>query len=137
MNRIVGNVVNGAGYALQHKPITASVRVAASGVADSRCDNRDIPRSSQHGWDLDPTTGRIAFYGFCVPQLGGTMVVSYKSWARYGTQVHPWSKPVFATPVPDAGRGDAGPPDGGSADAGAPDGGGGDDGGFGDAGDGG
>jgi hypothetical protein len=120
MNRIVGQVVNGAGYPLQYRPITASLRVAASATTDARCENRDIPRSRDNGWDLDPNTGRIAFYGQCVPQLGGTMVVSYKSWDRFGTQVHQTTTPVYAVPAPepldagtDAGIGDAGVADGG------------------------
>jgi hypothetical protein len=116
MNRIVGTVVNGAGYALQYKPITASVRVAASGTQDARCDNRDIPRSRDDGWDLDPSSGRIAFYGKCVPTLGGTMVVSYQSWARDGTQVHETTTPVYAVGVEPS---DGGAVDAGSADAGA------------------
>lgn len=125
MNRIVGNVVTGAGYQLKYRPITASLRVAASTVKDARCDNRDIPRSVDHGWDLDPITGRLAFYGFCVPALGGTMVVSYKSWARYGTQVHETTTPVYAVPfvVPDGGVADGGVDDGGGVDGGVADGG--------------
>lgn len=120
MNRIIGNVVTGAGYQLKHKPITASVRVAASAVRDPRCDNRDIPRSTEHGWDLDPTTGRIAFYGNCAPMLGGTMVISYKSWARYGTQLVETTTPKYAVAIPDGGAGgvDAGAVDAGTADAG-------------------
>ncbi|MBK7857453.1 MAG: hypothetical protein IPJ65_02285 [Archangiaceae bacterium] len=120
MNLIVGSVVNGAGYALQYRPITPSVRVAVSATVDLRCENRDVPRSRDDGWDLDPRTGRIAFNGRCLPQLGSTVVVSYQSWARYGTQVHQTTKPVFvvAVPPPDAGPGDAG-----VADAGLPDGG--------------
>jgi hypothetical protein len=130
VNRIVGTVITGAGYPLEHRPITASVRVAASATTDLRCDNRDIPRSTVNGWDLDPQSGRIAFYGTCVPKLGGTMVVSYKSWARYGTQLHELMTPVFATRYSadaggvDAGGVDAGAEaDAGAADAGSPDGG--------------
>jgi len=133
MNRIVGNVVTGAGYALKRRPITPSIRVAASGVVDARCDNRDIPRSTEHGWDMDPATGRIAFYGRCVPQLSGTMVVSYKTWARYGSQIYEMKKPWFAVAAPQA---DGGAPDAG-ADAGSPDSGLVDDAGSPDAGDGG
>ena len=120
MNRIVSSVITRAGYDLQYRPITASLRVAASATHDFNCDNRDIPRSTVNGWDLDPLTGRIAFYGTCVPRLGGTMVVSYKSWARYGTQLHELMRPVFAVQR-DGGAGDAGAADAGSVDAGSVD----------------
>ena len=49
------------------------------------------------------------------------MVVSYKSWARYGTQLHETTTPRYAVPAPDAGVVDAGEPaDAGEPDAGGP-----------------
>ncbi|MBL8956063.1 MAG: hypothetical protein JNK82_35135 [Myxococcaceae bacterium] len=126
MNRIVNTVVTGAGVALKHRAILPSIRVATSGVVDPGCDNRDIPRSTEDGWDMDPATGRIAFYGRCVPLPAATMVVSYKSWARFGTQLHEIIDPRFAVAAP-TGDGGVGPPDAGvTGDAG-----------FADAGDGG
>ncbi len=142
MNRIVGTVVNGAGYPLKYRPITASIRIAASAVVDARCDNRDIPRSTENGWDMDPASGRIGFYGYCVPLLGGAIVASYKSWARYGTQLVEVKDPRFVVAVPapdggaaaDAGSSDAGSSDAGSSDAGSSDAGSSDAGSFADAG---
>jgi hypothetical protein len=129
MAAIVRSVVNGAGVSLRHRAITASVRVATSATVGV-CNNSDIPRDVQNGWDLDPATGKLSFNGDCVPEPGSIAVVSYQSWARNGTMVHNQGDGVVSTlaPQPDAGddagtMGDAGVPDAGVGDAGCEDGG--------------
>ncbi len=79
MAAIVRSVLNGAGFALTQNPITASVRVATSGTV-GKCNNTDIPRDTENGWDLDPTGNKVSFSGACVPLPGSIAVVSYQSW---------------------------------------------------------
>jgi hypothetical protein len=129
MAAIVRSVVNGAGFELHRRPITASVRVATSATVGT-CNNADIPRDVENGWDLDPITGKVSFNGACVPQPGSIAVVSYQSWVRNGTEIHNQGQNIVSTPAPlppDAGDDDAGimdagtPDDGGAPDAGEAD----------------
>jgi hypothetical protein len=129
MAAIVRSVINGAGVSLRHRAITASVRVATSATVGV-CNNADIPRDVQNGWDLDPATGKLSFNGDCLPEPGSIAVVSYQSWARNGTMVHNQGGGIVSTlaPPPDAGddagtMDDAGVPDAGAGDAGCEDGG--------------
>jgi hypothetical protein len=117
---IARSVVNGAGFQLRRRAITASVRVATSATV-GECNNADIPRDVENGWDLDPITGKVSFNGACVPQAGSIAVISYQSWARNGTQVHNQGSNIFgvlAPEPPDAGDADAGASDAGTSDAG-------------------
>ena len=133
MAAIFRSVVNGAGFELHKRPITPSVRVATSATVGV-CNNADIPRDVENGWDLDPISGKVSFNGACVPQAGSIAVVSYQSWVRNGTLLHNQSQSVVSTPAPqppdagvmdggamDAGAMDAGAMDAGAMDAGAPD----------------
>jgi hypothetical protein len=79
INAIVGSAVGAAGQTLAAPPTPGSIRVAMSGSRGT-CNLADVPHDRQSGWDLDPTTGKVVFYGGCIPVAGATVIVSYQSW---------------------------------------------------------
>ncbi|OGQ24811.1 MAG: hypothetical protein A2138_18380 [Deltaproteobacteria bacterium RBG_16_71_12] len=89
-------LVNVSPYVLDKYPITSTVKVAMA--ADSTvgaCDTGDVPRSREHGFDVDSTTRTLAFFGDCRPdpaQLGSLIAISYRTWID--------QSPVPDPPVP-------------------------------------
>ncbi|MEW5738728.1 MAG: hypothetical protein AB1938_07360 [Myxococcota bacterium] len=80
IDAILSAVIGGTGTQLQRPPISATIKVA---VATTRgtCNAADVPRDRTNGWDIDPATRRIVFFGNCIPSAAGVQVaVSYKSW---------------------------------------------------------
>ncbi len=80
IDAILNAVIGGTGTQLQRPPISATIKVA---VATTRgtCNTADVPRDRTNGWDIDPATRRIVFFGNCIPSAAGVQVaVSYKYW---------------------------------------------------------
>ena len=80
IDAILSAVIGGTGTQLQRPPISATIKVA---VATTRgaCNSADVPRDRTNGWDIDPATRRIVFFGNCIPSAAGVQVaVSYKYW---------------------------------------------------------
>ncbi|MFO0599232.1 MAG: hypothetical protein U0228_28255 [Myxococcaceae bacterium] len=80
IDAILNAVIGGTGTQLQRPPISATIKVA---VATTRgtCNGADVPRDRTNGWDIDPATRRIVFFGNCIPSAAGVQVaVSYKYW---------------------------------------------------------
>ena len=77
-------LVNVSPYVLDRDPITSTVKVAMA--ADSTvgaCNTADVPRSRENGFDVDPTTRTVAFFGDCRPDpanLGSLIAISYRTW---------------------------------------------------------
>jgi hypothetical protein len=83
-------------YKLTKPPISATIKVAMDPtmVFDSAwptvpaapaCNTNDVPRSRLNGFDYDPATRALKFYGNCRPsadhtQLGKAISVSYQYW---------------------------------------------------------
>ena len=69
-------------YVLADDAISASVKVALDpGATAGPCDVADVPRSRAHGFDYDPRTRTVQFFGDCRPlALGSTIAVSYRTW---------------------------------------------------------
>ncbi|MFH1811058.1 MAG: hypothetical protein ABIJ09_20120 [Pseudomonadota bacterium] len=83
----ITNIINAVAgsaspYALSKPPISSTIRVATSAATAGTCDQNNIPRSRQHGWDYDGATGNIVFFGNCRPQpaSGASIAVSYRYW---------------------------------------------------------
>jgi hypothetical protein len=80
IDAILTAVIGGTGTQLQRPPISATIKVA---VATTRgtCNTADVPRDRTNGWDIDPATRRLVFFGNCIPSAAGVQVaVSYKYW---------------------------------------------------------
>ena len=80
IDAILSAVIGGTGTQLQRPPISATIKVA---IATTRgtCTTADVPRDRTNGWDIDPATRRIVFFGNCIPSAAGVQVaVSYKYW---------------------------------------------------------
>lgn len=71
-------------YRLTRDAIPATLRVALTpGSTIGPCPHEDVPRSRVHGFDYDPVTRSIGFFGRCRPdpdRPGQPMAVSYRSW---------------------------------------------------------
>ncbi len=80
IDAILSAVIGGTGTQLQRPPISATIKVA---IATTRgtCNTADVPRDRTNGWDIDPATRRLVFFGNCIPSAAGVQVaVSYKYW---------------------------------------------------------
>lgn len=75
MNRIVDAVAGAASqYKLLRSPITSTIKVNVR--------NTDVPRSRLDGFDYDPASKAIVFYGTNYrPQIGDQVYISYRVWA--------------------------------------------------------
>jgi len=75
MNRIVDAVAGAASqYKLLLSPITSTIKVNVR--------NTDVPRSRLDGFDYDPASKAIVFYGSNYrPQIGDQVYISYRIWA--------------------------------------------------------
>ncbi len=74
MARVVEAVIGSASpYRLTRSPITSTIKVRVRGM--------DVPRSRVDGFDYDPGTRSIVFYGATYrPAMGQQIVVSYRVW---------------------------------------------------------
>ncbi len=79
INAIVGTAIGAAGRPLSNPPTASSIRVAATATRGT-CELASIPHDRTNGWDIDPTTGKIVFYGNCIPTSSATVMVQYQSW---------------------------------------------------------
>lgn len=80
IDAILTAVIGGTGTQLQRPPISATIKVAVASTR-STCNGADVPRDRTNGWDIDPATRRIVFFGNCIPSAAGVQVaVSYKYW---------------------------------------------------------
>jgi hypothetical protein len=72
--RIVDAVAGGSSqYVLRRTPITSTLLV--------RVRNADVPRSRVNGFDYDPASHAIVYYGRTYrPAAGDTVYVSYRAW---------------------------------------------------------
>ncbi len=59
-------------YHLTQHAISATIKVVVQG--------RTIQRSMQNGFDYDPATRAIVFYGAARPQVGDEIAVSYRTY---------------------------------------------------------
>jgi hypothetical protein len=74
MNRIVDSVAGGVSeFRLNRSPITSTIKVSVRGVL--------VPRSRQEGFDYEPSSRSIVFYGKKHrPMAGEQVVISYRVW---------------------------------------------------------
>lgn len=80
IDAILNAVIGGTGTQLQRPPISATIKVAIA-TTRGQCNTADVPRDRTNGWDIDPATRRIVFFGNCIPSAAGVQVaVSYKYW---------------------------------------------------------
>lgn len=80
IDAIVTAVIGGTGTQLQRPPISATIKVAVASTRGT-CNGSDVPRDRTNGWDIDPATRRLVFFGNCIPSAQGVQVaVSYKYW---------------------------------------------------------
>ncbi|MFZ5440951.1 MAG: hypothetical protein ACOZQL_13165 [Myxococcota bacterium] len=80
IDAILSAVIGGTGTQLQRPPISATIKVAIASTRGT-CNTADVPRDRTNGWDIDPATRRIVFFGNCIPSAAGVQVaVSYKYW---------------------------------------------------------
>ena len=69
-------------YRLAEDAITSSIKVAiAAGSTRGACNTADVPRSRNSGFDYDPRTRTVQFFGDCRPNVtGSTIAFSYRTW---------------------------------------------------------
>lgn len=80
IDAILTAVIGGTGTQLQRPPISATIKVAVASTRGT-CNTADVPRDRTNGWDIDPATRRIVFFGNCIPSAAGVQVaISYKYW---------------------------------------------------------
>lgn len=80
IDAILNAVIGGTGTQLQRPPISSTIKVAVASTRGT-CNAADVPRDRTNGWDIDPATRRIVFFGNCIPSAAGVQVaVSYKYW---------------------------------------------------------
>jgi hypothetical protein len=80
IDAILSAVIGGTGTQLQRPPISSTIKVAVASTRGA-CNAADVPRDRTNGWDIDPATRRIVFFGNCIPSMAGVQVaVSYKYW---------------------------------------------------------
>lgn len=74
MNRIVDSVAGGVSeFRLNRSPITSTIKVSVRGVL--------VPRSRKEGFDYEPSSRSIVFYGTRHrPRAGEQVVISYRVW---------------------------------------------------------
>ncbi len=77
-------IADSSPYVLSQDAISASVKVAlADGSTIGACNVDDVPRSRDHGFDVDARTRTINFFGDCRPQAeGATIGISYRTWVE-------------------------------------------------------
>ncbi|MFH1812232.1 MAG: adventurous gliding motility lipoprotein CglD [Pseudomonadota bacterium] len=83
--QILANVAGATSpYVLTKPAISSTVKVAlAHNSTTGTCNWDDVPRDRSNGFDYDPLSGTIVFYGNCRPdpaQPGSPVVVSYRYW---------------------------------------------------------
>lgn len=74
MDRIVDAVAGATSqFKLLRSPITSTIKVNVRGV--------DVPRSRSNGFDYDPASKAVVFYGSMYrPQLNDSVIISYRVW---------------------------------------------------------
>ncbi|HEY4223022.1 MAG TPA: hypothetical protein VGO62_16810, partial [Myxococcota bacterium] len=85
LNGILDAAIVGASpYVLTEDPITSTVKVAMdAGSTIGACNTADVPRSRVDGFDVDPVTRTVAFFGNCLPDpahTGALIAISYRTW---------------------------------------------------------
>lgn len=74
MDRIVDAVAGATSqFKLTRSPITSTIKVNVRGM--------DVPRSRSEGFDYDPVSKSVVFYGSMYrPKMGDAVIVSYRVW---------------------------------------------------------
>jgi hypothetical protein len=74
MDRIVDAVAGATSqFKLTRSPITSTIKVNVRGM--------DVPRSRSEGFDYDPVSKSVVFYGTMYrPKMGDAVIVSYRVW---------------------------------------------------------
>jgi hypothetical protein len=94
MDSVIGNV---SPYQLSKPAITSTIKVAMDANSTiGACTWSNVPRSRVDGWDYDPRTRRMAFFGRCRPNAlvpNGTIAVSYRYWIDQSRNPDPGSNP--------------------------------------------
>jgi hypothetical protein len=74
MSRIVDAVAGATSqFRLERSPITSTIKVRVHGM--------DVPRSRSNGFDYDPASRSIVFFGTTYrPAMGDEVVISYRVW---------------------------------------------------------
>lgn len=74
MDQIATDLIGASSqYKLTRSPITSTIKVNVNGV--------DVPRSRSNGFDYDPVSKSVVFYGLQYnPQLGQQVIISYRVW---------------------------------------------------------
>ncbi len=80
IDAILNAAIGSTGAQLQRPPISSTIKVAMASTRGT-CNADDVPRDRTHGWDIDPATRRLVFFGDCRPSAPGVQVaVSYQYW---------------------------------------------------------
>jgi hypothetical protein len=71
-------------FPLSHIPASSTIKIAAGDANTAR----QVTRSRTNGWDYDPSTNRIIFYGTGRPMKGEDVVIGYRriDWAHNGSR---------------------------------------------------
>lgn len=74
MDRIVDAVAGASSqFKLDRTPITSTIKVNVA--------NRDVPRSRSDGFDYDPASKAVMFFGTTYrPKMGDQVIISYRVW---------------------------------------------------------
>src|SRR5262249_44073700 len=63
-------------FVLSHTPASATIKVAVGTDPNAR----QVMRSRTNGYDYDPATNHIIFYGDAKPAKGDQVVIGYRRW---------------------------------------------------------
>jgi hypothetical protein len=94
MDSVISNV---SPYQLSKPAVTSTIKVAMDANATvGACNWSNVPRSRVDGWDYDPRTRRLSFFGGCRPNgavVNGNIAVSYRYWIDQSRNPDPGSNP--------------------------------------------
>jgi hypothetical protein len=96
----IARVATGASssYHLTEMPASASIKVAMQHGSTAVV----ITRNRTNGWDYDPASNNVIFYGDARPQPGDQIVVGYRRWDWAGNTTRPQPS-GYAMPAPSGG----------------------------------
>ncbi|MBU0517298.1 MAG: VWA domain-containing protein, partial [Proteobacteria bacterium] len=84
-------------YTLTKPPISSTIKVAMEHNSTvGPCNWDDVPRDTQNGFDYDPISHAIVFYGDCRPdpdRTGARVSVSYRYWIDQSPEPDPQQGP--------------------------------------------
>ena len=82
-------IADASPYQVAEDAISASMKVALeAGSTAGICNVADVPRSRENGFDYDPRTRTVQFFGDCRPiVVGATIALSYRTWREAPPEV--------------------------------------------------